>query len=92
MPFYVELPDHDGNVAYLPYAVLEGRAYPGDQVPGRPGGNPNRTLLVFSAPAEFAARHPSAPADAYAGFAEVPGPARLLTRQEYDDLIAALRR
>lgn len=87
--FYVELPgDGDGNTA-LPLAVVEADIVQGgpDQ---RPYGNPARRAIIFSAPADYAAAWGGMYVDAYGGYAEVPGPARLLTRDEYDEIIAGL--
>jgi hypothetical protein len=89
MTFYIELPgDESGNVM-LPRAVFEGRIVQGgpDQ---HPYTNPDRRALIITAPAEIARTHDGMYTDAYGGFAEVPGPARLLTRDEYEAVIASL--
>lgn len=79
--FYVELPaDDQGNVA-LPHAVMEGRMVPHD-VPGRV-----RFLIV--APPEVVPWS-GYRADMWGGYAEVEGPARMLTREEHAALIKGL--
>jgi hypothetical protein len=79
MNFYVELPaDKDGNTYYTK-AVIEGRI-----VPGEYGAN-----LMIYAPAEVARKWPSVRAW---GFAETEGPARLLTRPEWETLIRSAKR
>lgn len=90
MTFYVELPaDEDGNTS-MPLAVVEARAFQGG--PNTPPlTNPSRAAMVPSAPAEIVRRWGSGwYADAYGGWAEVEGPARMLTREEYDGLIASI--
>lgn len=86
--FYVELPaDEDGNTALRP-AVIEGRIVQGG--PGvHPFTNPGRKAILFDAPAEVA-RHVGMYTDQYGGYAEVEGPARMLTEDEYDELIKSL--
>ena len=91
MPFYVELPDRNGNTT-MPLAVVEARMFQGGP-DTHPLTNPDRPAMVPSAPAELVSRWPGGwYADAYQGWAEVPGPARMLTRPEYEALIATLRR
>jgi len=89
MTFYIELPaDRYGNTA-LPTAVFAGRIVQGG--PGEhPFTNPARQALIITGPPELASRWPGMYTDAYGGYAEVPGPARLLDRVEYDEIIAGL--
>jgi len=90
--FYVELHgDEHGNTA-LPTAVIEGRMVQGGtpEACSRYLSNPARPALLIDGPAEIAGRWTGVYADAYGGFAEVEGPARMLSRAEYDELIASL--
>ena len=87
--FYVELPaDDDGNTA-LPLAVIEGRIVQGGTPEAGHFSNPARKALLFAAPPEVA-RHGGIYVDAYGGYAEVAGPARMLSREEYDALIESI--
>jgi len=75
--FYVELPaDEYGNTA-LPTAVIQATI-------AQHHGRPRLTIL---APAEIAQKWPTRYADFYKGYAETEGPARLLSREDYDALI-----
>jgi hypothetical protein len=88
MAFYVELPaDEYGNVS-MPRAVVEAHIEPG-RSETNPLGNPDRQLMVAVAPPEIAQRWPSWYTDAHGGWAEVEGPARLLSREEWAALISA---
>lgn len=90
MAFYVELPaDEHGNTS-MPRAVVEARIVQGgpDQPPLT---NPRRPAMFASAPAEIVQRWPCWYEDAYGGWAEVEGPARLLTDEEHDALIASIQ-
>lgn len=86
--FYVELPaDKYGNTATaLPHAVIEGRIVQGGP-DAHPFTNPARKALLFTAPAELAAQWPGMYTDLYGGYAEVEGPARMLTRDEWRHLV-----
>ena len=89
--FYVELHgDEYGNTA-LPTAVIEGRIVQGGTPEAGSFSNPDRKALLFSGPAEIASHWPGMYVDAYGGYAEVDGPARMLTRSEYNYIIAKLR-
>jgi hypothetical protein len=89
--FYVELPgDENGNTA-LPKAVIEGRIVQGG--PGvHPFTNPNRQALPFAGPPEIIARWPGMYVDAYGGYAEVDGPARMLSPREHNALVRGVSR
>lgn len=79
--FYVELPaDEYGNIA-LPRAVIEGRIVQGD-APGRP-------VFLIDGPPEVVPWS-GYRAGMWGGYAEVEGPARMLSREEYDALIGSL--
>jgi hypothetical protein len=81
--FYVELPaDEDGNTS-MPLAVVEGQYHSH----GGPGlghwTNPAYpVLIVTEAPPGFT--YAGCYADAYGGFMETTGPARMLTRDEWE--------
>ena len=87
--FYIQLPDEPGGFSGLPPAVIEARLVPG----GSPGtgtlSDPARQVLLFLAPPEVAIKHRASYADADGGFAEVDGPARILSTDEW---IAAVAR
>ena len=86
--FYIELPgDEYGNTA-LPKAVVEGRIVQGGTEAGF--SNPARMALLITAPPEVASRWPGMYTDTYGGYAEVEGPARMLSRDEYDAIIGNL--
>lgn len=88
--FYVELPaDEGGNTALHP-AVIEGRIVQGGTPEAGYFSNPDRKALLFTAPAEIA-RHEGMYTDAYGGYAEVEGPARMLSHDEYTALVESLR-
>ncbi len=71
--FYVEkYADEYGNFAYG-HAVIEG------EIHGR--------VLMIAAPEEIAGKWTSVYTDVYGGFKEVPGPARLITREEHVALL-----
>jgi hypothetical protein len=89
--FYVELPaDEYGNTAW-PVAVIEARILPPGSPEAGPLANPDRPKMLIAGPAEIVSRWPSCYADRYDGFAEVEGPARMLSREEYDALIETVR-
>lgn len=89
--FYVELPaDEDGNTSMHP-AVIEGRIVQGGTPEAGSFSNPARKALLFTAPPELAGRYGGMYVDAYNGYAEVEGPARMLTREEYAALIESIR-
>jgi hypothetical protein len=89
--FYIELPaDEHGNTAYPP-AVVEARYHPAGRVPLRPLDNTERPCMTVLAPREIASRWPSWYTDSYGGFTETEGPARILTRDEYDTIIGRIR-
>jgi hypothetical protein len=78
--FYVELDaDEYGNTA-LPHAVLEGTIVQGGPA-SYPYTNPSRRALLITGPPELT-RHAGMYTDSYGGFAEVPGPARMITSEE----------
>jgi hypothetical protein len=88
--FYIELPaDKYGNVS-LPVAVIQGRIVQGGtpEASERHFTNPDRQVLLFDAPAEITSRWAGVYTDAYGGYAETEGPARMLTRMEYHHIIA----
>jgi hypothetical protein len=73
--FYIELPaDEHGNTAMLP-AVYEGTIVQGA----------GYRKIIFHAP-EYALRHKDMRLDSYGGYAEVEGPARMLTHEEWSKL------
>lgn len=87
--FYVELPAEEGGCIALPAAVIEGRIVQGG--PGvHPFTNPARQALLFDGPPEITARHSGMYTDSYGGYAEVEGPARMLSLEEYDALIGSI--
>lgn len=84
MPFFIELPaDEYGNRAWTPDfpCVVEGNL-----VESNIG-----LKLVFVAPAEIKDRWPSVLFNQHGGWLEVDGPARMLTREEREELIRATR-
>jgi hypothetical protein len=86
--FYVELPgDEYGNTAMRP-AVIQGRIVQGSPET-RPFSNPAREVLMIDGPPDLV-MHLGMYTDSFGGFAEVPGPARVLTKSEYDALIRSL--
>ena len=89
--FYVELPaDEYGNTS-MPTAVVEARVVHG--IPARwPGKNPDRPGMIATGPPEIVSRWPHWYADAYGGWAEVEGPARMLSRPSYEILIERVLR
>ena len=85
--FYIELPaDEYGNTA-LPKAVIEGAIVQGGTPEAGHFSNPARKALLFTAPAELARKHGGVYVDAYGGYAETEGPARMLTREEWEALM-----
>ena len=89
--FYIELPmEEDGCTAIRP-AVIEGMIVQGGTPEAGAFDNPAREALLFSAPAEIASRHSGMYTDAFGGYAEVEGPARLLTPEEYEALIREVK-
>lgn len=89
MTFLIELPDEDGNTSMSP-SVIDGRIVQGSP-DTKPHDNPDRQVLLIYGPPEIASRHaPGMYTDSYCGFAEVPGPARMLDRSEYDAIIRSL--
>jgi hypothetical protein len=77
--FYVELPaDEYGNHAY-PAAVIEGRVTDNDI--GR--------VMLIAAPPELVG-YSGYRLNAYGGWAEAAGPARLITRAEWLALVASV--
>ena len=90
--FYVELPgDEYGNTA-LPRAVIEGWIVQGGTPEAGYFSNPGRKALLFTAPAEITRTHDGVYVDAYGGWAEVEGPARMLSDEEYAALVAEVTR
>jgi hypothetical protein len=88
--FYVELPaDEYGNTS-MDRAVIEGRIVQGGP-DAAPFTSPARKALLFTAPADLADRHGGQYVDAYGGYAEVEGPARMLSDEEYATLIETVR-
>jgi hypothetical protein len=87
--FYVELPAEEGGCTALAPAVIEGRIIQGGPE-AHPFTNPARQALLFDGPPEVTARHSGMYVDAYGGYAEVEGPARMLSPAEYEALIADL--
>jgi hypothetical protein len=89
--FWIELPgDKYGHVGKLPRAVVEARWY--DRASDfSPSKNPGRPYLVCAAPAEIAQKWPGWYADDKGGWAEVEGPARLLTYEEWEALVAQVQ-
>ncbi|OHV29814.1 hypothetical protein BBK14_34090 [Parafrankia soli] len=79
--FYVERPDSDGNGFISPIAVIEAAVDP--DYPGR-----SITRMIPQGPPEVVARTPGFMAWPRQ-FVEVDGPARLLTDDERDTLLAA---
>lgn len=89
--FYVELPaDEYGNTAYSP-AVVAAQYHPTGREPLRPLDNTKRPYMTVSGPPEFAARWPGFYEDSYGGWAETEGPARILSRDEWEAIIERLR-
>lgn len=88
--FYVELPAEDDGCTALPKAVIEGRIVQGGP-DVHPFTNPARQALLIDGPPGVAARHQGLYADAFGGFAEVEGPARMLSLAEYDALVGSLQ-
>lgn len=87
--FYVELPAEEDACTFLPKAVFEGRIIQGG--PGAHGfTDPGRHAFLITAPAGVAARHAGLYTDSCGGFAEVDGPARMLSDEEYDELVKSL--
>ncbi len=91
--FYVELPADEGGSTALAPAVIEGRIVQGGtpEANERHFTNPARQVLLFDAPAEVGCKYGGMYTDAYGGYAEVAGPARLLDRGEYDTIVTAIR-
>ena len=88
--FYIELPgDEYGNTA-MPRAVYEGQIVQGGTPEAGHFSNPARQVILFTAPADIAAQYKGMYTDAYGGYAEVEGPARLLSREEYTAIIRRL--
>ncbi len=89
--FYIELPgDEYGNTA-MPTAVVEARLVHG--VPDEwPGKNPDRPGMIAIAPPKFVDTWGRWYEDGYGGWAEVEGPARILTRDEYEALLESVLR
>lgn len=88
--FYVELPAGEDGETSMPTAVVEAEFYP----PGSPSplDNPARPGMIPVAPEQFTRRWPHGwYADSYGGWAETDGPARMLSREEYDTVIRQLR-
>jgi hypothetical protein len=79
MTFYIELPaDEFGNTS-MPRCVFEASI---DNDHGRP-------LMTITAPPEMI-KYAGMYADTYGGVAEVPGPARMLSRDEWKSIIERL--
>lgn len=88
--FYIELPgDEYGSTAIRP-AVIEGRIVQGGTPEAGYFSNPDRKALLFAGPPEIAQTWDGMYVDAYGGYAETEGPARLLSRDEYRALIASI--
>ncbi|HET9969068.1 MAG TPA: hypothetical protein VFQ68_12615 [Streptosporangiaceae bacterium] len=89
--FYIELPgDEYGNTAW-PTAVIEAQVLPAGREPATKYDNTDRPRMIVTGPAEIASRWPSCYADQYGGFAETEGPARMLSRDEYNALLKGIR-
>lgn len=82
--FYVEKPgDRDGNIS-MPLAVVEAQLTQGGPEVA-PLTNPNRPAMIPVAPPEIVTRWRSGwYEDAYGGWMETEGPARLITRAEWE--------
>jgi hypothetical protein len=89
MTFWIELPAGPGECLSLPPAVAEGEMVRGAPE-HHPFTNPRRQAIIFSAPPEMA-RHEGQYADDSGGWAQVPGPARMLTREEHSALVVSVR-
>lgn len=87
--FYVELLAEADACTFLPKAVFEGRIVQGGPEV-HPFTSPARQAFLIDGPAEVASRHRGLYADLCGGFAEVKGPARMLSLEEYDALIEGL--
>lgn len=88
--FYIELPgDEDGNTA-MHRAVIEGRIVQGGTPEAGFFSDPAKKALLFTAP-EYARSHGGMYVDQYGGYAEVEGPARMLSDEEYDALLESAR-
>lgn len=87
--FYIELPaDRHGNLS-MPPAVVEARIVQGGPEHA-PWVNPDRKVIIFAAPPEMAGPRKGCYEDAYGGWAETQGPARMLTFEEHQALVAEI--
>lgn len=91
MAFYIELPGDEGGNTALPWAVIEGRLVQGGTPEAGHFSNPGRQALLFDGPAEITRHWPGMYTDAYGGYAEVDGPARMLSREQWTALVASQR-
>jgi hypothetical protein len=90
MPFYIELPAYANACTAMPMAVYEARIVPGGSDEAPSYSNTERQVILFTAPEDIAERHLSMYVDSYGGYAEVDGPARTLTYDEYHDILASV--
>jgi hypothetical protein len=88
--FYIEFPgDRYGNTG-KPRAVVEATVVRGGPGTDWPAKDPRRLLMIPVAPPEIVAFWPGWYTDGLGGWAETAGPARMLTDDEYDAIIAGL--
>lgn len=83
--YWIALPADNAGNSPLPHAVIEGHVIQGGTHPDGHWANPAFTALVFTGPPEIL-QHEGMYTHLYGGFAEVEGPARMLSAEEWMQL------